>query len=125
MVGVAERVGVAVADGVGVAERVVGSFVERALAVVVGATDGVSAPDDEGSSTPPTDVPGVPAMLEPFTNSKPVTTSMPSRKTIAVTPAHRAQGRGGGGSGRSSTSTPPLAFNRARIRSRVLLSERS
>ena len=66
MVGVAERVGLTVADGDGVAERVARSFVDRALAVVVGAAVGVSAPADDGSRTPPTDVPGVPAMLEPL-----------------------------------------------------------
>ena len=90
-----------------------------------GGRRGCRRPPTTARDTPPTDVPGVPAMLEPFTNSNPVTTSMPSRKTIAVAPAHRAHGRGAGGSGRSSTSTPPPAFNRALIRSRVVLSERS
>src|SRR6478672_10228003 len=116
VVGVAERVGVAVADGRGVADEVARAFVERASrvdGVVVGSAAGVSAPAVDGSNTRPTDVPGVPAMLEPFTNSTPVTTSIPSRKTSAVTPNHRPQGRGGGGAGRSSaTSGWPPAMSR-------------
>jgi hypothetical protein len=120
-----------------VADVVLRSLVERvSLRVdsVLPESDGaaVSGAADDGPNTRPTDVPGCPSTDEPFTNSIPVTTSMPRRKISAVAPAHRAQYRGGRGRGLGGVSSESggspawgPVFSRALIRSRVVLSELS